>query len=114
MHRRISAGGLTSRGSVKNSNERGDDGLCRRLALHPENSLQFCCCRATAKTGVARRRRAAGVGCYAGAITPRSSSPEEDHIMNLIQIASVTTLGLFLGMLLFLEVGHRIGLHHLA
>ena len=34
--------------------------------------------------------------------------------MNLIQIASATTLGLFLGMLLFLEVGRRIGLHHLA
>ena len=34
--------------------------------------------------------------------------------MNLIQIASATTLGLFLGILLFCEVGRRIGLQHLA
>ena len=34
--------------------------------------------------------------------------------MDLIQIASSTTLGLFFGMLLFLEIGRRIGLHHLA
>lgn len=34
--------------------------------------------------------------------------------MDLIQIASGATLGLFLGMLLFLEIGRRIGLRHLA
>lgn len=34
--------------------------------------------------------------------------------MDLLQIGSGTTLGLFFGMLLFLEVGRRIGLLHLA
>ena len=34
--------------------------------------------------------------------------------MELLQIASSTTLGLFFGMLLFLEFGRRIGLFHLA
>lgn len=34
--------------------------------------------------------------------------------MDLIQMASSATLGLFFGMLLFLEIGRRIGLHHLA
>jgi len=34
--------------------------------------------------------------------------------MDLIQIASSATLGLFFGMLLFLEIGRRIGLHHLV
>lgn len=34
--------------------------------------------------------------------------------MDLLEIASGTTLGLFFGMLLFLEFGRRIGLHHLA